>query len=152
MPSFTHTSLIDAPVEVVWRFHERPDVLNLLTPSWQPVDVLRREGGLGVGAISEFRLWLGPIPLQWIAEHIACEPFQSFTDRQVKGPFDAWEHHHEFQAEGNRTRMTDAIAYTLPGGALGELLEGGYVKGQLEQLFVYRHQITQQQCVAALAR
>lgn len=146
MPTFTRTSVINAPVEAVWQFHERPDVLHLLTPPWQPVEVLRREGGLGVGAVSEFRLWLGPIPIQWIAEHVACEPFQSFTDRQVKGPFDCWEHRHDFQADGNRTRLTDAIAYTLPGGALGEVLERGFVKNQLEHLFEYRHRVTQQHC------
>jgi ligand-binding SRPBCC domain-containing protein len=61
MQKFQHSSLIDAPVEVVWEFYERKDILQLLTPPWQPVQVVRREGGLDVGAISEFRLMLGSL-------------------------------------------------------------------------------------------
>ena len=67
--NFTFSSQIDALVETVWAFYERPDILEILTPPWQPVQVVRREGGLGPGAISEFRLWLGPIPLTWLAYH-----------------------------------------------------------------------------------
>jgi ligand-binding SRPBCC domain-containing protein len=52
MLNFKHSTLIDAPLEVVWSFHERPDILALLTPPWQPIQVVRREGGLEVGAIT----------------------------------------------------------------------------------------------------
>ena len=64
MPNFRYSSLINSAVETVWNFHERPDILQLLTPPWQPVKIIRREGGLDVGAVSEFRLLLGPIPVQ----------------------------------------------------------------------------------------
>lgn len=37
MLHFSHSSIINAPVQVVWEFHERQDVLKLLTPPWQPV-------------------------------------------------------------------------------------------------------------------
>jgi ligand-binding SRPBCC domain-containing protein len=37
MLHFTHSSIINVPVEVVWKFHERHDILQLLTPAWQPV-------------------------------------------------------------------------------------------------------------------
>ncbi|MDB9482186.1 cyclase, partial [Dolichospermum circinale CS-537/05] len=37
MLHFKHSSIINAPVEVVWKFHERPDIIQLLTPPWQPV-------------------------------------------------------------------------------------------------------------------
>jgi ligand-binding SRPBCC domain-containing protein len=69
MLHFTHSSIINAPVEVVWKFHERHDVLQLLTPPWKPVQVLRREGGLDEGPITEFRLFLGLLPLTWLARH-----------------------------------------------------------------------------------
>ncbi|TAD93118.1 MAG: cyclase, partial [Oscillatoriales cyanobacterium] len=32
MPNFRYSSLIDATVESVWNFHERPDILHILTP------------------------------------------------------------------------------------------------------------------------
>ena len=46
MLHYCMSTLIDAPVEVVWNFHERSDILERLTPPWQPVQVVRREGGL----------------------------------------------------------------------------------------------------------
>ncbi|MDB9378046.1 cyclase, partial [Nodularia sphaerocarpa CS-585A2] len=52
MLQFQHSSVINAPLEVVWKFHERPDILQLLNPPWQPVQVVRREGGLEAGAIT----------------------------------------------------------------------------------------------------
>ncbi|MEG4414889.1 cyclase, partial [Microcoleus sp. C2C3] len=32
MPNFKYSSLINATVEAVWNFHEKPDILQLLTP------------------------------------------------------------------------------------------------------------------------
>ncbi|MDD1437932.1 cyclase, partial [Dolichospermum sp. ST_sed10] len=43
MLHFKHSSIINAPVEVVWKFHERSDILQILTPPWQPVQVVRRD-------------------------------------------------------------------------------------------------------------
>ena len=82
MLNFQYSSLIDASVETVWQFHERPDILDLLTPPWQPVTVVKREGGLGVGAITEFRIMLLLIPVRWLAEHIECEENHFFVDTQ----------------------------------------------------------------------
>lgn len=150
MLHFNYSSLIDAPVETVWQFHERLDILEILTPPWQPIQVIRREGGLGVGAITEFRIFLGPIPLRWIALHVACEPNRLFVDRQTEGPLDSWEHQHIFAPERGTTRLTDAIAFSLPGGEVVESLVGWLVLAQLDSMFRYRHEVTQRECVAAL--
>lgn len=146
MLNFQYSSLINAPVETVWQFHERPDILDLLTPPWQPVKIIRREGGLGVGAISEFRLSLAGIPIPWIATHIECEPNSLFVDRQTDGPMESWVHRHEFVAEGNKTKLTDAIAYEIPGGFLAELLLGWWVDARLKDMFRYRHEVTKTNC------
>ncbi|MFP4101813.1 SRPBCC family protein [Coleofasciculus sp.] len=146
MLHYCKSTLIDAPVEVVWNFHERQDILERLNPPWQPVQVVRREGGLGVGAISEFRLFVGPIPLRWVAVHTECEPYSIFTDKQKEGPMAYWVHRHQFSPEAGKTRLTDRIEYGLPGGWLVEMLLGWWVDAQLEQLFSYRHQVTQTEC------
>ncbi|MEM6612872.1 MAG: SRPBCC family protein [Cyanobacteria bacterium P01_C01_bin.72] len=146
MLNFQYSSLINAPVETVWQFHERPDILDLLTPPWQPVKIIRREGGLGVGAISEFRLSLAGIPIPWIATHTECEPNSLFVDRQTKGPMESWVHRHEFIPEGNKTRLTDAIAYEIPGGLLAEFLLGWWVDARLKDMFRYRHEVTKINC------
>jgi ligand-binding SRPBCC domain-containing protein len=146
MLNFQYSSLIDAPVEVVWQFHERKDILELLTPPWQPVTVIRRQGGLDVGAITEFRLTLGFVPIRWVAEHIECEPYRLFCDRQIVGPMEYWVHRHRFESENGKTRLTDSIDYTIPGGWLAELLLGWWVDSRLKDMFHYRHEITAQRC------
>ncbi|RUR86591.1 SRPBCC family protein [Chlorogloeopsis fritschii PCC 9212] len=146
MLHFKYSSVIDAPVETVWKFHERADVLQLLTPPWQPLQVVRREGGLGIGAITEFRLAIGPLPLRWLARHTEYEEYHLFTDEQISGPFESWVHRHKFESENGKTRLTDEISFALPGGQTAEFLGGWLVQVQLEAMFRYRHHITRQEC------
>ncbi|MEH2294422.1 SRPBCC family protein [Nostoc sp.] len=146
MLQFKHSSVINAPPEVVWKFHERSDILQLLNPPWQPVQVVRREGGLNVGAITEFRLFLGPLPLTWLARHTECEKYRLFTDEQISGPFESWVHRHEIEPENGKTKLTDAISFSIPGGGTVEFVSGWLVQVQLEAMFRYRHYVTKREC------
>lgn len=146
MLNFHYTSTIEAPVSTVWAFHERPDILQLITPPWQPVDVIRREGGLGVGAETEFTIHLGPLPLRWLARHTECTVNRLFIDEQIDGPLDHWVHRHEFEDSQGNTRLTDSIAYMLPGGELAEAAIGWFVNDRLRDMFRYRHEVTQREC------
>ena len=143
MLKFEYSSLIDTDVTTVWQFHERKDILNLLTPPWQPVQIIRREGGLGVGAISEFRLMF---VIPWIAEHIECEPNKLFVDTQVEGPMKSWIHRHQFTSEEGKTRLTDSIEYEIPGGWLTEFALEWWVDSRLTDMFRYRHEVTKKYC------
>jgi len=143
MLHFQYSSLINATVEQVWNFHQREDILKILTPPWQPVKIIRREGGLDVGAVSEFILMLGPIPVPWVARHVECEQYSFFVDQQIKGPMASWLHRHQFLPENGQTRLTDSIDYELPGGWLVEFLLGWWVESTLKDMFRYRHEVTQ---------
>jgi ligand-binding SRPBCC domain-containing protein len=126
MLNFKRSTLIDASIEVVWGFHKRLDILDLLTPSYQLMQVVRREGGLEVGTISEFRIFVDPIPLPWLAVHAEYEKYLLFTDKQQEGPFEHWVHCHQFAAEDGKTRLTDEIEFALPGGSLLNLYLVGW--------------------------
>ncbi|MEG3436116.1 SRPBCC family protein [Pannus brasiliensis CCIBt3594] len=142
--NFTYSSLINAPIEKVWQFHEREDILQILTPPWQPVEIVRREGGLEVGAVSEFRIWIGVIPVTWIARHIECEPYHVFVDRQESGPLHSWIHRHEFRSESEKTRLTDSIEYAVTDNESVNSLLNGWVNARLTDMFRYRHRVTEQ--------
>lgn len=144
--TFSHSSVIDAPVSRVWQFHERPDILQILTPPWQPVTVVRREGGLGVGAETEFRLHFGAIAIPWLARHSHCEENRLFIDEQIEGPLSLWIHRHEFGEEGGKTRLSDRISYELPASPWSEWLVGWFVEERLRDMFRYRHQVTKREC------
>ncbi|MES1023586.1 SRPBCC family protein [Gloeocapsa sp. BRSZ] len=146
MVRFKYSSLIDAPVEVVWNFYERPDILNLLIPPWQPIQVIRHEGGLEVGATTEFNIFLGLIPLRWVTIHTEYSRYHFFTDEQREGPLEYWKHRHQFTAEDHKTLLTDDIDFSLPGGFLTDFFASWLVMMQLDQVFRYRHEVTQREC------
>jgi len=146
MMAFEYTSHIDAPVEDVFAFHQRPDAIELLTPPDQHLQVVSRQGGLEVGALVEFRIPAGPFRMRWLAHHIAYEKNRLFIDEQRKGPFTAWVHAHHFAPEGAGMRLTDSIEFSLPGGTLTERLAGWLVRRELNAMFAYRHEITRKFC------
>lgn len=144
MVKFEYSSQIKASVEKVWQFHERDDILQLLTPPWQPVKVIRRQGGLNIGATSQFLLMFGFINILWVARHTQYQEYKLFTDEQIKGPMDSWIHYHRFEAKGTDTILTDSIEYQIPGGWLSDIMLGWWVNSRLEDMFRYRHQITKE--------
>ncbi len=133
---------IDAPVEDVFAFHERDDALELLTPPFPPVRVVRKTGGIQVGAEVELRV----VGLHWLARHTAYERNRLFVDEQVQGPFAKWVHRHEFADLGGRTRLSDRVEYRLPGGTLVNALLGWSVKPGLKRMFQHRHRVTKSLC------
>ena len=146
MIKFEYSSIINSPVQNVWEFHERKDVLKLLTPPWQPVKIIRREGGLKIGATSEFVLMLVFIPIPWVARHTEYKQYHLFTDEQIKGPMKSWRHQHIFEDNNGQTKLCDRIEYEIPGGWLSEFLLAWWVNSRLTDMFKYRHQITKKYC------
>lgn len=139
---FEFSSWIEAPVEAVFAFHERPDALELLTPPWPPVKVIRRPESLAAGTIVELRVGPWPLSMKWVAHHLAYRPNRMFMDEQRQGPFAAWVHTHLFTPERGGTRLLDSVEFALPGGRIAETLCGWLVRRQLTAMFTYRHAAT----------
>jgi len=150
MRTFRYTSSIPASVETVWDFHERPDALQRLTPPWQPVQIVRQENGLAVGAEAEYAIQIGSVPVRWVARQIECRDRVQFVEEQIDGPMEFWRHYHQFESlSGGGTRLTDRIDYQLPGGLTVELALGWWVDARLHDMFRYRHEVTQRACRTA---
>ena len=119
------SSVVDAPLDEVFAWHERPGAIHRLTPPWQPVGVVREAGTLDGG-----RAVLGlPLGLRWGARHTEYRPPHRFVDELDSAPLSwalRWRHTHEFEAEGQRTRMTDRVDTPVPGALL-------------RSMFAYRH-------------
>ena len=142
MPTFVKSVMVHAPVETVFGFHEREDALRLLSPSFPPLRVVHKTGGIETGSRVELRIG----PFQWTALHTVYEKNRLFADEQIEGPFAKWIHRHEFEAGGDDTRLTDRIEYRLPGGEWMNRLFGWAVQLGLRQMFRHRHQITKRHC------
>lgn len=97
---------VSAPVEMVASFHSQSAAMAAITPPPIGVQIHRAPERLVEGDEMDFTLWLGPLPVHWVArfEDITAT---SFVDRQVRGPMRAWRHHHRFEAIDERT--TDVV-------------------------------------------
>ncbi len=146
MPCFLKSVIVEASLATVFGFHEREDALQLLSPPFPPVRVIRKTGGIELG--SEVELEIGPF--KWTALHTAYERNRLFADEQIEGPFTKWIHRHEFEAVGGATRLTDRVEYRLPGGAWVNGLFGWAVQLFLHQMFRHRHQMTRRYCEKGL--
>ncbi len=142
MATFVKSVLINAPVGVVFGFHEREDALSLLTPPFPPVRVIGRTGGIEVGSRVELRVGF----FSWVALHTAYEKDRLFVDEQIQGPFAKWVHRHEFEDIDGKTRLTDRVECQLPGGPIVNGLFGWMVKPGLNRMFQHRHRVTKQLC------
>ena len=142
VPKFVKESRIDAPPARVFAWHERPEALSDLTPPWEKVRVVEPPTSLQPGSRVVLVSSLGPIPLKWVAVHTELDPPHLFADRQESGPFASWYHRHHFLDDGKGgTLMRDEVDYEPPLGLLGRFLSHKMVRGKLERMFDYRHQV-----------
>ena len=63
---------------------------------------------------------------------------RSFTDEQVRGPFKAFRHVHDFAATATGSIMVDRVEFTAPLGVLGRAVERLFLARYLERLIAQR--------------
>ena len=141
MPNFTYRFHVNAPVTAVSAFHHDTSVLKTLTPP--PIFAqIHRFDPLGDGAVAEFTLWFGPLPVRWQAIHSEVSE-RGFTDTQVSGPLQSWQHRHRFiPVSEERTRIEERIEYSHHDGRRGLLSRLLFAKPGLYLLFTARQMIT----------
>ena len=144
MPNvFVFRSRIAAPADEVFRWHERPRAFERLAPPWQRIEVVDRQGSIQSGDRVTLRQSLGPLKIAWRLEHRDYIAGRQFRDCQLSGPFRSWTHTHTIEPDGpDACYLHDRIDYALPAGAVGQWAAGGFVRRQLQRLFVYRHAVT----------
>jgi len=142
---FVMRSSMPASADELYRWHARPGALERLTPPWETVQILERQGGIEDGGQVVIAVRAGGRRRRWVARHHDHEPGRQFCDTQVEGPFAHWEHRHRFIPDSPaQSYLEDDIEYALPFGTLGRWFGGAFIRRKLQQLFRYRHQITAQ--------
>ena len=142
-PSVIETSVeIDVPVEKVFRFHLDTRNAPLISPP--DTRILSVDGAFPVteGSIVKLKVRQHPLPrpMNWIIRIDAIVPNRALVDVALESPFPSWRHEHRFEPLGrDRTRMTDRVTYTLPGGPLGAMADRALVRKRLLKAFAQRH-------------
>jgi ligand-binding SRPBCC domain-containing protein len=147
---YQRSVVLDAPPELVFRFHEDPRNIHRISPPFLTAQVQRASPAARVG--EEFALALGlfGFPLvQWIGVWCEVEPGRLLVDEARQSPFAFFHHEHRFDpldpaadSDRPRTRMTDCVTYRLPGGWLGKILGETVVRAQWALAFADRHRRT----------
>ena len=137
MNTFNYEFTVNASLEDVSAFHQDTSALKKLNPP--PIIVqLHQVDPMAEASVSEFTLWMGPIPIRWRAIH-SNVGVNGFTDTQDKGPMEYWKHTHSFECiKEQKTRIRETIEYRHPkglGSMFTRLLFGKY---GLTLLFAYR--------------
>lgn len=114
-----------------------PDFLRFQIETPSPIEMC-------AGTRIDYRLSLMGLPVRWRTRISSWEPPQRFSDDQERGPYALWHHVHEFEAEGDRTRMRDRVDYRLPLGPLGTLAHALWVRRTLERIFDYRRRVVEE--------
>lgn len=143
MPTRSFTSHVDLPVspEEAFAWHARPRAFARLAPPWRHVREEGEEPLLEDGSRRRFSVRVGAVRRAWVAEHREVEPGRRFVDVQIEGPFESWRHEHRFEANGDGgCRLVEEIAWRLPFGAVGAMLEDR-TESELRRDFAWRREI-----------
>lgn len=128
---------VNAPLLRVVEFHARPASMAAITPPPILVRIHRAPYVLVEGDEMEFTLWLGPLPVRWLAR-IEDVTDDGFTDRQLRGPFAEWSHRHTFvPLDDHTTEVHDEVTLRLSRNPFWWLVGAGMRLG-LPLLFAYR--------------
>ncbi|HWQ84348.1 MAG TPA: hypothetical protein VN363_07265, partial [Anaerolineales bacterium] len=93
--------------------HRLPASMAAITPPPIIVRIHSAPPILTEGSEMEFTMWLGLLPLRWLARMESISP-TGFTDRQLRGPFAEWIHRHTFRAvDAGTTEVLDEINLRL---------------------------------------
>ena len=128
--------VVGAPREKVFRLLGDPRNLNLVTPAWFSLEILRHEPGwMGPGTEIEYWLRWRFLRLRWCSRITEWDPPGRFTYEQSQGPFRQFVHEHRFLEDANGTRVVDRLFYEAPGGTVTDRL---VVARDLGRIFSFR--------------
>lgn len=110
---YQHRFHVNAPLAAVAEFHAQSASMGAITPPPVVVRVHRAPARLDDGDEMDFTMWLGPLPVRWLARIEDVSP-TGFTDRQMRGPFREWVHRHTFvPVDETTTAVVDKIELRL---------------------------------------
>ncbi len=124
-------------------WHKRRGMLERLSPPFFNTKLISKESVVEPGEISHFKLMLfsdvGLDAFFGITDYVEGE---SFTDKQVKGPFSFWEHHHRFkEIDSKSCILEDEVTFRVPlESFLGAMLNSKIAK-RLNHMFSYRREV-----------
>ncbi|HQZ40469.1 MAG TPA: TIGR01777 family oxidoreductase [Vicinamibacterales bacterium] len=131
-------TVVDAPLDETFASFSKAANLGLITPADMRFTIDGPMPPMAPGAIINYRVRIGPVPVKWRTRIAEWEPERRFVDTQEAGPYRLWWHEHTCRADGRRTIMDDRVFYTPPFGLLGRLTNRFFIAPTIKKIFQYR--------------
>jgi ligand-binding SRPBCC domain-containing protein len=135
---FEKKTIFNTTLEKMTRLHAESGPAQLTPP---PIFVqVKRDTrtSLTEGEL-EFTLWMGPVPIRWLARHEAGPTPTSFADLMINGPMAYWRHEHIFQPEKDGVALIDRVTLAHHSGIRGLFTRLAFDGLPLQMLFIFRH-------------
>ena len=111
--NYQHCFRVQASLARVAEFHSQSTSMSAITPYPILIKMHRSPDILAEGDEMDFTMWIGPLPVHWLAR-IEAVSSSGFSDRQLDGPFAKWVHCHRFIAINEQsTDVLDEISIQL---------------------------------------
>ncbi len=143
MDTYIYHTRQELPITIgkAWDFFSSPRNLSLITPPSLHFTITTIPDSVEIfeGMIIDYTLkpLLG-FTTNWktIIDNVN-KPY-TFVDRQLVGPYNFWQHTHNFLETENGVMVTDEVRYRLPLGLLGRFAHLLTVRKKLQKIFAYR--------------
>jgi ligand-binding SRPBCC domain-containing protein len=144
MHSLTHSITVPFDIDETFSFFNRPENLSKVTPKSLHFYMMTPPPiTMQVGAVFDYSIRLGVIPLHWRSLITEYRPPFEFVDIQLKGPYKFWHHRHSFESVDGGTKVTDTVHYDLGFGVFGKVINYLVVRHQLASIFSFRDSISE---------
>ncbi len=145
MPTLHLTSFIAAPQDIVFDLNRNVSLHKIAMEHVKEEAV----GGITSGLINkdDTVTWKGKhlFKTRYFTSKITeMKPYESFTDKMMKGDFKSFEHQHFFKPAANGTIVIDIITYETPYGWVGKLVNKFFLHSYLEKIINHRNKVIKQ--------
>jgi ligand-binding SRPBCC domain-containing protein len=138
MPVFEcRTELTCAP-ETVFDFVTRPANMKAIAPKDVDLVFVEAPEVIQLGTKLKFKVQAYGVPQHLEHEIIAFDAPRSFSEKMIKGPLPAWQHHYIIDPHTNGAVLLNRIEFEPPGGMLGMILTAERMLEHLEQGYAHR--------------
>lgn len=134
------TQILPTTLKESWKFYSNPNNLNEITPPSLGLEITSEtKNEIYEGMIITYKVNALPgIKIDWVTEITHIKEPNYFVDEQRFGPYKFWHHKHFLREVENGVEAEDLIHYSLPLGAIGNIINSLYVERNLENIFSYR--------------
>jgi ligand-binding SRPBCC domain-containing protein len=138
MPTLRFVERYPHPIDEIFDFFRRPANVVALSPD--DLDIRLLEGPEEVSSGDRFAVQVRRFGLsrRVVTEVVNVEEPSLLVERQVEGPFRAWQVERRFSVVEGGTEVTETITFEPPTGLLGLMLTVAVVEQELTQAFAGR--------------